>query len=238
MEANWFAYVDGEIKGPFHDTELESLFHNWPHMFIWGQGLQQWIAPTQWKSLMTENPSSTRATKGAEPERKWRLKIDDHEMKDLTYDQMLDVLKTRDDYDAIRVWTEGYSDWRELFQIHQIADELGVSRRKHPRVPIMGGLTCEGPSGQFDLKALSISEGGLGATGSSGSLHIGDRLKIVLKSPNLFAPVNATAEVVYVGPDGYIGLKFLGIQIESKSSIVEYVRKFQEEQTQTGIRTS
>ena len=251
MDSDWFVFIQGEVRGPFQKPDIEAMKSQWPQMFVWGQGLQQWLPPSQWLELLEQGHTrvaNTAGTTGSNDgttgaggaatsnQRVWKLKIDNHEMKDLTYSQMMDVLKSRDEFENVRIWTEGYTDWREIYQIHQIADELGVSRRKHPRVPVMGSVQCENNQGQqFELRALSLSEGGLGASGGH-SLHIGDRLKVVLKSPNLFTPIHATAEIVYVGPDGYVGMKFLGIQIESKSSILEYVRKFQEEHTQTGIR--
>ena len=42
----------------------------------------------------------------------------------------------------------------------------------------------------------------------------------------LFVTINTTCEVVYVGNDGYAGLRFVGLPEEFKSSIIEYVRKF------------
>ncbi len=237
MKAQYFALVDGIVKGPFQKDEISSLSTSWPQMQVWGQGLPEWISMDRWNRHLNEEATTGTSSLSSRPsdDRKWKLKIDDHETENLTYEQMVDVLKTRDDVEQILVWTEGYTDWRQIFQIHQIADDLGISRRKHPRVPIMGSLHCEGVSGKFDLKALSISEGGLGAS-EGAQCRIGDRLKVILKSPNLYAPIHASAEVVYVAPNGYVGMKFVGIQVESKSSIIEYVRKFQDEMTQTQAR--
>ncbi len=92
----------------------------------------------------------------------------------------------------------------------------------------MGTLELEDASGaQFTARILSISEGGLGMT-EAPMVKIGDRYKILLKSPNLFNPVTATGDVIFVGNDGYAGVKFVGLHPESKSSVIEYVRKFSE----------
>jgi hypothetical protein len=143
----------------------------------------------------------------------------------MQHDEMIEFLKTQKDYGEIQIWTEGYTEWKDIYQIHKIMDELGVSRRSHPRVPIMGTLTCEGATGNITARALSISEGGLGVT-EAANVKIGERFKTILKSPNLYAPIHSTVEVVYVGHDGYAGMKFASIHPESKSAIIEYVRKF------------
>ncbi|MEI7974212.1 MAG: PilZ domain-containing protein [Bdellovibrio sp.] len=233
MNPQYFALVDDVTKGPFDRNEISSLLSSWPQMLIWGPDLSEWIDGARWALHLSELNAPKKLSSGSEADqRKWKLRIDEHDTEELSYTQMLDILKSRDDIDSILIWTEGYSDWRYVYQIHRLADDLGLSRRKHPRVPIMGTLQCDGARGKFDLKALSISEGGLGASEGS-QCRIGDRFKVVLKSPNLFAPVHAAVEVVYVAPNGYVGLKFSGVQIESKSAVIEYVRKFQDELSQT-----
>lgn len=89
----------------------------------------------------------------------------------------------------------------------------------------MGTLDCEGVRGNFTAHILSISEGGLGITDAK-HVKIGEKMKILLKSPNLYAPIHAFAEIVFVGSDGYAGLKFSGLQSESKSAIIEYIKKY------------
>ncbi|MNT95603.1 hypothetical protein D3C72_2375100 [compost metagenome] len=72
---------------------------------------------------------------------------------------------------------------------------------------------------------ISISEGGLGVT-EVRNLQIGDRFTGNLNSPNLYMQINAICDVVYLGNDGYAGLRFANLPIEAKSSIIEYVNKF------------
>lgn len=145
----------------------------------------------------------------------------------MAHDAMIEYLKTMKDYSEIQIWTDGYTEWKDIYQIHKIMDELGVSRRQHPRVPIMGTVMCEGATGNFQARALSISEGGMGIT-EAAQVKIGEKFKLSLKSPNLYTPIHATADVVYVGGDGYAGLRFVGLQSESKSAVIEYIKKFTE----------
>ncbi len=225
----WFVLKEGSVKGPFAGVQVESDFlHSNAPVLVWGRGQLEWIQIAHWKDRQL-NPEPHAVTQAVE-QRLWKVKAGQNELKPMSYEQMIAFLKTKKDLREISIWTDGYSSWKEVYQIHKIADELGVSRRAHPRVPIMGQLSCETPEKNFELKVLSISEGGLGAS-EGHQIRIGDRYKVILKSPNLYSPIHASVEVVYAGADGYVGMRFVGIQSESKSAIIEYVKKFDDEKT-------
>jgi len=229
-DRRWFLLNQGQVRGPFDQASIEAEVPNLAAPLIWGRGQAEWLAPEKWRKAL-ENQVAI-AARVRTPDRLWRVRIGDEELRPLTYEQMIETLKGKDSFQNVWIWTEGYSEWRDVFQVHKIMDELGVGRRAHPRVPIAGQVLCEGATGSFVGRALSVSEGGMGIT-EVPSMKIGEKFKILLKSPNLFSPLHATAEVIYVGPDGYAGLKFVGLQTESKSSIIEYVKKFLEDPRQT-----
>jgi|GEM_PF-559915 len=222
----WFLLIEGQVSGP-HSTEvITAKTQSTPTSLVWGRGLPEWVNPLKWQKFEREMDSAILQQKN-QNERMWRLKIQTQEYEAMNMSQLLSFLKTQTDFAEIYVWTEGYSEWKEVFQIHRIMDELGVPRRKHPRVPIAGDVQCEGATGAFTARALTISEGGLGIS-QCPNIKIGEKLKLVIKSPNLFMPIHATAEVVYSSGDSYVGLRFMGLQEESKSAIIEYVKKFLE----------
>lgn len=220
----WFILSNDQVKGPFEKDAVESSLSQYQNPLIWGRGLTDWLSPDQWERHLIEMESTAYRSQ-LQSEREWRLRLGDQELRPMLYSQMIDYLKNQADLSQFLLWTEGYSEWKELFQIHKIMDDLGVSRRRHPRVPIMGQIEAEGTTGNFTGRALSISEGGLGLTDAPRA-RIGDKYKIIIKSANLFTPLHATAEVVFAGHDGYIGMKFTGLPNESKSAIIEYVNKF------------
>ena len=224
-EKRWFLLSQGQVRGPYERADLEGELPKAKTPLIWGRGQVEWVTPDKWHKLLVEQEAT--AQKSRQPERLWRVRIQDQELQPMPYEQMIHALKERGTFQDVWIWTEGYSEWRDVYQVHKIMDELGVGRRAHPRVPIGGQVTCEGPSGSFVARALSVSEGGLGMT-EAPPIKIGEKFKIILKSPNLFAPIHATAEIVFVGQDSYAGLKFIGLQMESKSAIIEYVKKFLE----------
>lgn len=222
MIGQWFVLSDGVVKGPWTQDGIESEAAKLNSPLIWGRGQPEWLTIDKWRKHLSQ---SAQTQTNPTLERLWRVRIGEQELAPMTYDRMVDTLQGRNDHNQVLIWTEGYSEWREIYQIHRLMDELGVGRRAHPRVPIVGSVQCEATTGQFVAQALSISEGGLGIT-ECPNVKIGEKMKVSLKSPNLFNPILATAEVVYVGLDGYIGMRFIGLQTESKSAIIEYVKKF------------
>ena len=57
-------------------------------------------------------------------------------------------------------------------------------------------------------------------------LKIGDEVDGQISSPHFFQPINVKADVIFSGQDGYIGLKFSKATDETKSAIIEYIKKF------------
>lgn len=228
-DRSWFSLVDGQIKGPFSTAQVEGQLSQLTNALIWGRGMTEWMNPTQWQTHVQTWTEET--PQKEEDNRMWRLNVAGQEMKPMSYDDMIAFLKKQNNVYEIKLWTDGYPDWKDVYQIHRIMDQLGVSRRSHPRVPIMGTVTCQTASVNFEGKLQSISEGGLGAVDAHG-LKIGEKTQVTIKSPNLIQPIKSTAEVVFVGSDGYIALKFLQLQTESQSIIIEYINKFTGQQTQ------
>ena len=223
-EQKWFVLSQDIVRGPYDKTAVESMLSTTTDPLIWGRGQAEWLTPEQWEKMLLDMETVvTRARQ--QQDREWRVRNGEQELPAMNYVQMLEYLRDQADHKDILIWTEGYSEWKEIYQIHKLLDDLGVSRRRHPRVPIMGQVDCEGPNGKFSARALSISEGGLGVTDLPG-VRIGDKYKIHLKSPNLFTALHANAEVVFAASDGYAGMKFTGLANEAKASIIEYVNKF------------
>jgi hypothetical protein len=222
-EKRWFLLHEGQVIGPFAQAEVESHAASLKSPLVWGKGPSEWMTLEKWSKVASEIVAGTQKPRASD--RVWKVRVAGQEMAAMEYDQMIEALKKQTDHSDVQIWTEGYSEWKDIFQIHKIMDELGVSRRQYPRVPLMGTVQCEGVTNTFTAQAQSIGAGGLGVTGVP-DIKIGEKLKTILKSPNLPAAVHSTCEVVYVGSDGYAGLKFVTIQAEAQAGIVEYVKKF------------
>lgn len=224
-QKRWFLLVDGQVTGPYDDLDTENRIDKAKDLLIWGRGQTEWLVPDKWRiSLKTLVEEQTAEQKNS---RQWKMRVNQKELSPMNFDELLENLKDYEDLSPVRVWTEGLDDWKEVFQVRQITEELGVSRRKHPRVPVMGTIQGTAGFGELNAKIISISEGGLGINGAQ-NLQIGEKFSAKLASPNLFIDSVCEVEAVYVGTEGYAGLRFLGLPSEVKSIVIDYVKKFQQ----------
>lgn len=223
-QKRWFLLLEGQVTGPYGDQEIENRIDNANGPLIWGRGQSEWLAPDKWRLAM----KALIAQQAIEQQqsRLWKMRVDDKELTPMSLEELIEHLKDYTDLSPVRIWTDGFDDWKEVFQVRKVMDELGISRRNHPRVPIMGSLTGTASFGELNAKIISISEGGVGVNSAKG-VQIGEQFRAAITSPNLFLQINSNVEVVYVGADGYAGMRFLGLPSEAKSAIIEYVKKFQ-----------
>jgi len=224
MEKHWFLLCNEKISGPHSAEEIEEQAKRTEgNLQIWGRGANEWYSLTAWRTNLAKFHEVQKKSESDHPT--WRLRIEGRESTPMTYSEMLKKLRTMTDFSAVDVLMEGFSTWRELYAIQKLADDLGITRRSHPRVPIMGTFQGEFGTRTLHARIISISEGGLGITEAPG-VQIGDQIRGSITSPNLFMAINCTCEVTFVGQDGYAGLKFTTIPMDAKSSIIAYVNKF------------
>jgi hypothetical protein len=219
----WFLFHHGQVKGPFFSSQVQSLPEA-PESLIWGRGLNEWISYSRWLEWRDKQEAQLETIK-RRLQRQWRARIANQDYGPMPYSDLIDLLKGRPHYKDVWVWTEGYKEWQSIFGFHKLMDDLGIGRRAHPRVPISGQVELESLKGNLSGRAVSISEGGMGVAEVSG-LSVGETVQVTLKIPNLIQPVTASAEVVYIENDNFVGLKFNQISSETKSLIVEYVKHY------------
>lgn len=223
----WFILSEGQTTGPFEPEEVETNLPLVKEPQVWGRGHSEWMQPAKWRQLLREAGHATRSS-GPTPEKPqglWRVRIHGEEKTPLRYAELVAFLKGMSDLSAVDVFPEAGDSWKEVFAIPRLVEELGISRRSHPRVPIVGTLTFEIPQGEQSCRVISISEGGIGINDAQG-MQIGNQFRGTLTSPNLYVTIDCMFEAVYIGADGYAGLRFIDITDELKSSVIEYVNKF------------
>lgn len=224
-QKKWFLLLDDQVTGPYDAPEIQNRIDKAKDPLIWGRGQAEWLSPDKWRTAM--KALVDQQTLEQQNSRQWKMRVDQKELTPMTLDELIGHLKDYTDLSPVRLWTEGFDEWKEVFQVRKIIDELGISRRSHFRVPMIGSLKATAGFGELNAKVISVSEGGVGVNSSKG-LQVGEKFSAALNSPNLFLNITCNMEVVYVGPDGYAGLRFLGLPIEAKSAIIEYVKKFQQ----------
>lgn len=223
-EKIWFILNEGLVEGPFDVGGIEEKLSNITNVVqIWGRGNPEWLDISSWRQKIRS--LAVEVKKSDENQATWLIRTEGKESQPMSYKEMITYLKSIKDFSSIDLCNLEQRKWKELYAFQRVADDLGITRRSHPRVPIMGTLHGESPQGAVQAKIISISEGGLGVTDAT-KLRIGDRIKGTLTSPNLFMTINCSCDVVFVGEDGYAGLKFASIPIDAKSSIIAYVNKF------------
>jgi hypothetical protein len=90
-DRRWFLLNQGQIRGPFDQAQIESEIPNLPTPLIWGRGQPEWMGPEKWRKALEVQVAQ--AARARAPERMWRVRIGEEELRPLTSDQMIDALK-------------------------------------------------------------------------------------------------------------------------------------------------
>lgn len=244
----WFLQFQGEVKGPFTNETLEATLTgmgepNMENTLVWKRGLTEWIKSTKWKlestqvsSSNTEATSTTAQSSNANVPKSfsetftesafYRVQLNFVDQPLMSKIELLSFISKLKDISTLSIQNPKTKEWSDVYAYPEIVERLGLSRRKHPRVPILA--TFSGSSNktpEISVKVVTISEGGMGFT-EVFDLKIGDTVEGQISSPHFFQPLNVNADVIYSGLDGYIGLKFTQINDEAKSAIIDYIKKF------------
>lgn len=221
----WFVLSEGRTTGPFDHEEVESLLPTSKDPQVWGRGYSEWMTPTKWRQQLKDSGQAHASAADTAANGPWKIREDGVEKKAIPYAQLVAYLKSLKDFSGVDVAPPGSDHWKDVYSVPRLVEELGISRRSHPRVPILGTLAYEVDGRFLNCRVISISEGGLGVTDLKG-VSIGERIEGTLSSPSLFVTIPCRCEIVYVGHHSYAGLRFVHLPMEFKSSIIEYVNKF------------
>ncbi len=220
-EKRWFCNIQNKIQGPLAPEEIVQLASSQEDALIWGKGLAEWLNLADWRVALEQSQQQRQEKRGVQ----WRFRDGPRESELMSHEEAVQQLKLLPTYHGVQVWSESDPKWTDVFVVPEFVEPLGISRRQHQRVPIKGHVEFEEPEGLPPFRAVSISEGGIGLSDSK-SLNLGVVIKGTLRSSNLSAPLKISAEVVFLGPDGYAGLRFRDMGDEGKTIVVEYIKKF------------
>ena len=227
MTNRWYLLLNGQVVGPLSETEVDQKISSQPGQtadtLIWGRGFPEWVSYSEWKTEKVQILANESAQVPKDP--LWKYKAQGITSQWMAMSELVQSLKQLGEMADAQVCRDDDETWREVFQVNELVDLLGITRRAHPRVPIMGTLEMELPTGVATARVISISEGGIGITDVKG-VSLGQKFKAQIKSPNLFVAIHCTCEIVYLGQDGYAGIKFHNLNSEYHGAIIEYVKKF------------
>lgn len=144
----------------------------------------------------------------------------------MTKAELMAFAARTEDPTQIAIFDNTTKEWKEIYAFKDIVEKLGLTRRKHPRVPILAQFTGSSSKHEkFSARLVTISIGGLGLTDVF-DFNIGDKISGQITSPHFYSPVTIEAEATYCGNDGYVGFKFSQINDDSQSLVTDYVKRF------------
>jgi hypothetical protein len=156
----------------------------------------------------------------------YRVQVNFVDQPLMSKNELLQLIAKQEDVSAISIQDQKTKEWKEIYAFPDLVEKMGISRRKAQRVPILAQFNGKSTkSKNVSCRVITISEGGMGFT-ENFDLKIGDEVEGQISSPHFFQPINVKADVIYAGLDGYIGLKFSTVTDETKSAVIEYVKKF------------
>ncbi|MEQ1876799.1 MAG: PilZ domain-containing protein [Bdellovibrionia bacterium] len=227
MEKKWFVFADQLVRGPLSTENVEEglLAGRWTiDTLIWWKGQNQWISIANWRIQL---PQLTTGLDRKKVQVDWYLESKGTQTGPMSRDDLLKFLKSSPNPFQFSLWSPGLPDWKKLYFFEEILSELGMSRRQFPRAPLSGAAEITKQNHKFILQATDIGAGGMGLDKASG-LTAGYNIQLTIRSPVFPNPIRSNAQILYVKPNGQAGVKFANMHLEAQSSIVEYVKQFED----------
>lgn len=240
MSIVWFVYSNEIVSGPLNTEQVQEniasgLFPS--TSFIWWKGQVEWTPIEQWNAGLATMVGGQQPI-GHQPT--WHIDFGTSTMGPVTQVELIENLRDVKDMSQIRLWSPGMSKWTSIFELREIMELIGLSRRENQRAPLMGQVavnrSSQDPKG-FVMQAASISIGGIGLTGPS-DLKRGDQVSLLVKSNELAGSLHLKGEVVYIKSDGYVGVRFHKVHPETQSLIYDYVKQFSTDKTIVNVKSS
>jgi hypothetical protein len=227
MTKNWFIHSKEVVSGPYTTEQVEADLQGerWHDSdLIWWKGQTEWMPMKIWKVQLSYMSR-------VEPEKEeapvWYLDLAGVPVGPLTQSEMFTQLKTAKNLGRVRLWSIGMPKWKGLFEVDEIREQLGLTRRENERAPLLGfvSVTRADDSTISRARAASISVGGMGVN-DAGFLSRGEHLDLLIQSPEFPYPLRLQGDVVYVTSQGYAGIRFGKISSELHTILFDYVKRF------------
>jgi hypothetical protein len=222
---NWFICQNETVRGPFTTEDIKTQLNSGIlelDATIWARGQTEWSSVASWsKQSHTETDT---AQKGKQ-EQLWHYAMQGQSKGPMPRAQLINEIRSIQHKDEILVWTKGMKSWVDLFEFHDLIDEIGLNKREHPRAVIAGQAVLKTEDGHTIIAQLkTVSAGGAGVDQIFESLSIGQTITLEIRSPALGEAITTKAAVQYVTDASFVGLKFSSLSMENKARILQYVR--------------
>jgi len=221
--AKWFLFKNENVQGPFETEEIHKLLAEnsiESDSLIWGAAQDEWSKLDWWK---THLDSLLNSSKQPKEEKLWHLVIDEVSSGPMKRKELLEKIQAQKDKSNILVWTSGMDDWQPIYSVSDLTNELGITRRKHPRIELNGQIVIQYNDQTMIGQLLTVSAGGCGFL-CQADIPVGTTIQIQIKSNEIGREIRAQAELRYTSPKGHSGSLFTAINSEEKSILVDFIR--------------
>lgn len=221
----WFLLIENEVRGPFEEESLDSYLSRYPEVLVWGPGLAEWMSLTEWKKMIL-NLKEVWSTIQKDLSPIWYAQTSTQDEGPFSFPDLVFFIRNQIEPSAVKVRLENESDWKEISDFPDILNEIGISRRKHKRVPISGSFAYQKNDLQNQIPLVNISEGGFGVS-EAYDLRVHDLLEGEILSPSLERTLKVHCRVLYKSDHFSWGLQFSVLRPEDRDVIAKYVLKFE-----------
>lgn len=223
----WFVHHDEKILGPFSTEKILKDLKDGEisyGAYIWSKGQVEWIPVSDW-----ENNLEKILSRSADNHKKWKLRTPKEVIEDLGFDDVVEALKTMDNFQMVAVCPEDSSEWTPVYSSYPFMEALNLSRRNFLRAPLMGlaKVTRDASRFSYVVKTATIGQGGIGVYGLGPNFEPGTHLGLRIESEDLEDPITVNGTVVYNTSQGFVGIRFGELQAESTAIIIDYMKRFQ-----------
>lgn len=222
--AQWFVFSNDEVRGPFATEDLQAQAAGGTvdmNGLVWGRALKDWTQLGQWLKLAVDGSAFLHVQTPAEVN--WHYAYQGNTKGPMKRDQLIDELKHLPGADSVMLWTKGMKGWAPVFEFYDIADELDINRRQHPRVTISGKVVATSGDAKWEGQLKTLSSGGFGTLGLN-HLIPGEKYKIEIHSQELTTSIHVNAQLRYNSEDGFSGFKFESLSSEQRSVIMQSLK--------------
>lgn len=222
-DKKWFLARAGQISGPHCvatiEAELQTIRRH-EQILFWTRGQSQWLDSSEWRSNLQQaafSPAS-RETKT------WAVELGGFIQQLSVNEVNAFVEKNIERVWDIRFKPDKIENWLDISSLPSLMSRFDVARSDE-RGGLLGSIKIDFGGKTYEGRARDISTAGIGVA-SLGPVPVGETVPVIIDSPNLVSPLHVHAQVIYRNTDGQAGLKFVGLNAEHTTVIVEYLKRF------------
>jgi hypothetical protein len=226
MGWKWFVQSGDRIEGPLTTDEVQTRVHTGqmnPNYMIWGPGAEEWQRISTWSQNIDGMAGTMTMIEPVNDT--WHYASGGQSKGPMTRENLISQLRTVGNIGEVMLWTKGMKEWAPLFEFHDMLTELGINKRIFPRAELSGKDVIKTAGQTLIAPLFSISEGGFGVQ-LDGGLVSGETCEVEIQSPSFREPLHVKADVRY-SSGGVIGFKFNQLSVETKGSIIQFIRQTQ-----------